>query len=488
MAAKGIRGGQLRLLSEDNVKRIHHATLDALNDVGIRLPHRQALELWADHGARVDFDHEVVHIPEHVLSKALALAPRRVTLYGKTPEWDVVFDAMGTVYTMGGAGALWVLDLETGQRRPSTMRDLEELTRLQDALENMHIAHFLVLPQDIPQEGAEYPVFATMLKHTRRPHHTLPGSPQCVRDQIEMAAVIAGSSEAVRQRPFFVENVCVLSPLFQPREIIDQLFECARQRLPMLIEADTIAGGTAPFTIAGTLVEMNANILSAIALAQLVNPGTPCIYSSSSGVMDMRAAMYSAAAPESTLLHMGSTQVAHYYGLPHQGGNTPDAKIPDAQMGYERASHFLALAYAGCDIIHVATGNLEMMRLASYEQCVMDNEILGACFRIVEGFEVNEDTLGVDVLRDVGHRADFIGHEQTLRYLRKTRWQPRLTSRDGWETWEAKGAKDMREVAREEVRRILSEHHPHYVTEEQAQELDRLARAGQKRILARPGA
>ena len=285
-----------------------------------------------------------------------------------------------------------------------------------------------------------------------------------------------------------MENVCVLSPLFQPREIIDQLFECARQRLPMLIEIDTIAGGTAPFTIAGTLVEMNANILSAIALAQLVSPGTPCIYSSSSGVMDMRAAMYSAAAPESTLLHMGSTQGAHYYGLPHQGGNTPDAKIPDAQMGYERASHFLALAYAGCDIIHVATGNLEMMRLASCEQCVIDNEILGACFRIVGGFEVNEDTLGVDVLRDVGHRADFIGHEQTLRHLRKTRWQPSLTSRDGWETWEAKGAKDMRKVAREEVRRILSEHHPHYVTQEQAQELDRLARAGQNRILSRPGA
>jgi len=260
------------------------------------------------------------------------------------------------------------------------------------------------------------------------------------------------------------------------------------QRLAMLIEVDTIAGGTAPFTIAGTLVEMNANILSAIALAQLVNPGTPCIYSSSSGVMDMRAATYSSAAPESALLHMGSTQVAHYYGLPHQGGNTPDAKIPDAQMGYERASHFLALAYVGCDIIHAARGNLEMMRLASYEQCVMDNEILGACFRIVEGFEVSEDTLGVDVLRDVGHGADSIGHEQTLRYLRKTRWQPRLTSRDGWETWEAKGAKDMREVAREKVRRILSEHHPHYVTEEHAQELDRLARAGQNRVLAQPGA
>jgi len=393
MPMRGVPGGQLRVLSDEAVKRIHYATLDVLSDVGIHLPHREALELWADHGARVDFGQKVVRIAEPVLMKALSFAPKHVTLYGKTPEWDVALDGVGTVYTMGGAGALWVLDLEDGRRRPSTMRDLEELTRLQDVLENMHIAHFLVLPQDIPQQGSEYPVFATMLKNTRRPHHTLPGSRQCVRDQIEMAAVIAGSSEAVRSRPFFFENVCVLSPLFQPWEIADQLLECAVQGLPLLIEADSIAGGTAPFTIAGTLVEMNANILSAIALAQLVNPGAPCVYSSSSGVMDMQAANYSAAAPESTLLHMASTQVAHFYGLPHQGGNTPDAKIPDAQMGYERASHFLALAYAGCDIIHVATGNLEQMRLASYEQCVMDNEILGACFRIVQGFEVNDDTL-----------------------------------------------------------------------------------------------
>jgi trimethylamine--corrinoid protein Co-methyltransferase len=484
MPIKGVRGGQFRLLSDDDIKRVHFATLDVLDDVGIRLSHPEALELWADHGARVDFDHEIVRIPEHVLTQALADAPKRVTLYGKSREWDVPLDTLGTVYTMGGAGAPWVLDLDDGHRRPATMIDLEDLTRLQDALPNWHVAHWLVLPQDIPQEGAEYITFAAMLKHTGRPHHTLPGSRQCIRDQIEMAAVVAGSTEAVRRRPFYAQNICVLSPLYQPWDTTDQLIECARQRLPMLLEADTIAGGTAPFTLAGALVEMNANVLSYIALAQLVNPGTPCIYSSSSGVMDMQTGNYSAAAPESTLLHMASTQVAHFYGLPFQGGNTPDAKLPDAQMGYERASHFLALAYAGCDIIHVATGNLEQMYLASYEQCVMDNEILAACFRILEGFKVNEDTLAVDVFRDVGHDAAFVSHEHTLRYLRRERWYPRITDRGNWKTWEGRGAKDMREAAKEEVRRILDEHHPEYVTEEQAREIDRLAVAGQRRVLA----
>lgn len=483
MPIKGVRGGQIKVLSDDDVKRVHFATLDVLSDVGIRLAHREALALWADHGAKVDFDREVVRIPEHVLMKALSYAPNRVTLYGKSPEWDVSFDTLGTVYTMGGAGAPWVLDLEDGHRRPATLHDLEELTRLQDALEHWHVAHWLVLPQDIPQKGAEYITHGAMLKHTGRPHHCLPGSRQCVRDQIEMAAVIAGSAEEVRRRPFFAENICVLSPLHQPWETTDQLMECAELGLPMLLEADTIAGGTAPITIGGALVEQNANVLAYIALAQLVSPGTPCIYSSSSGVMDMRTANYSGAAPESTLLHMAGTQVAHFYGLPFQGGNTPDAKIPDAQMGYERASHFLALAFAGCDIIHVATGNLEQMYLASYEQCVMDNEILGACFRIIEGFEINDDTLGVQVFRDVGHEARFMEHEHTLRYLRSERWYPRLTDRRNWESWKAKGGKDMREAAREEVRRILAAHHPQYVTKEQAREIDRLATAGQKRVL-----
>ena len=484
MPTKGIRGGQVKLLSDEDVRRIHFATLDVLGEVGIRLTHRKALELWADHGARVDFDHEIVRIPEHVLMKALSTAPTRVTLYGKSPQWDVVFDASGTVYAMGGAGAPWVLDPADGHRRPATLHDLEELTRLEDALPNWHIAHWLVLPQDIPQLGSEYVTHAAMLKHTGRPHHCLPGSRQCVRDQIEMAVVIAGSRENLRRRPFFFENICVLSPLYQPGETTDQLIECAQQGLPLFLEADTIAGGTAPFTLAGALVEQNANVLSYVALAQLINPGTPCIYSSSSGIMDMRIADYSAAAPESTLMHMAAAQVAHYYGLPFQGGNTPDAKLPDAQMGYERASHFLALAYAGCDIIHVAIGNLAKMYLASYEQCVMDNEILGACFRLLEGFQVNDDSLAVNVFRDVGHEARFVSHDQTLRHLRSERWQPRITDRRSWDGWYASGGKDMRQTAKEEVQRILKQHHPQYVSEDQAREIDRLAYAGQERALS----
>ena len=482
MPTQGIKGGQFKVLSEEGIYQIHIATLQVLEEVGVKVKHRSALELMADNGCKVDFKKQIVRIPEYVLKKSLQSAPSRITLYGKKRDFDVVLDDTNTVYTMGGAGATWVLDLN-GKRRPATLRDLIDLTRLQDVLENMHIAHFLVLPQDIPQEGADRIVFATMLKHTQRPHHTIPGGSQGVKDHIKMASILAGDTNRLLQSPFYLENVCIESPLYHPKERIEELMEVAKYGIPMLIEEDAVAGATTPFTLAGTLVEQNANILCAIALAQMVNPGTPCIYSISSGIMDMRVGNYSAAAPESTLLHVATAQMAHFYHLPFQGGNTCDSKIPDAQMGYERASHFLALALGGCNIIHVATGNLEQMRLASYEQCLLDNEILGAIFRIVEGVTINKDTLGVEVLKEVGPQGNFLAHDQTLKYLRKTRWIPKLTDRKNWEAWEIDGAKDIRDRARDEVRRILREHNPQYVSEDMQREIDKVAKEAQKRVL-----
>jgi len=164
--------------------------------------------------------------------------------------------------------------------------------------------------------------------------------------------------------------------------------EVAQYGIPMLIEEDTVAGATTPFTIAGTLVEQNTNILCAVALAQMVNPGAPCVYSISLGIMDMEAGNYSAAVSESTLLHIATSQMAHFYNLSFQGGNTCDSELPDAQMGYERALHFSTRA-------------------------------------------------------------------QTLKYLRKTRWMPKLTDRRNWEAWKAHGSKDMKERVREAQKEVL---------------------------------
>jgi trimethylamine--corrinoid protein Co-methyltransferase len=231
-------------------------------------------------------------------------------------------------------------------------------------------------------------------------------------------------------------------------------------------------------------VENNANILAAVALAQMAHPGAPCIYASSTGILDMRALNFSGNAPESTLIHMASAQMAHFYNLPYYGACTTDSKLPDAQMGYETMQHFLGCAMAGVNIIHVAIGNLAMMSVANYEQCLMDNEILGAAFRLLKGIEVNEDAIGLDAFREVGHKSDFLSSAHTLKYCRsEERWNPRLTDRNTWGQWQQEGGKDMRQRAKEMARKILAEQPaPEFVDAKTQREIWKLANAAQREI------
>jgi trimethylamine--corrinoid protein Co-methyltransferase len=478
-----LKGGQLKVLDDSQIKSLHSATVELLMDVGVKLLHDEALEIMKSKGCSVDFKRKIVRIPEEVLMKQVGKAPSDIVLYGRDPKYDIKLGAYGDVYVMGGAGALHVIDLD-GHHRPSTLQDLRDLTRLEDTLENMDIAHFLVTPQDIPQDGFEMITFAEMLKNNTRNFYALVGGcAEGLKYELEMAGIAAGSVEAVKARPFFVAGLCIISPLIQTSEFVEELFACVKNNIPVYIESDALAGGTTPFTIAGTLVEINANVLAAVALAQMVRPGAPCIYSSSSGILDMRSLNLAGSAPESTLLHMAQAQLAHHYNLPYYGSNTPDSKLPDAQMGYERALHFLGCVQAGVNIVHVAIGNLEMMSLASYEQCLIDNEILGAAFQMVKGIDTSREAIGMDAFKEAGHSGKFLETEHTLKYLRKERWEPALTDRNSWDKWLLEtGGKDMRERAKERVVRILDTHHPVYIEENKAEEIDGIAVKAQKEI------
>jgi len=480
---RGLKGGQYKVLSDDQIQDIHLATLEILNEVGVRVEYKPALEIFKDNGCEVDFKERIVKIPEHILRKTLSTCPSRFTLYGRTPEFDVKVDTQ-SVYTIGGSSALFVLGLD-GKRRPATLKDLEDLTRLQDALENLHIMHGIVNPQDIPQEGFDRILFATVMPNTSRNYYSQALGAQGVRDQVEMASVILGSKEEVKKKPIFTIVLCMISPLTQPDIRVEELIECAKLGIPIYVEVDALPGATTPITLAGTLVEQSANILCGITLAQLIRPGLPCIYAIASGAMDMTTGNYSGGAPETTLLHAATAQIAHYYNLPFQGGTGIDATIPDAQAGYERALQVLGCSLAGINFVHLSIGMMEQMLLASYEQCVIDNEILGAAFKIVEGLEVNRDTVAIDVIREVGPGGNYLTHDHTLKYLRKVRWFPKITNREKWDTWESKGAKDMRQRAKEEAQRILKEHNPQYLTAKQIEEIEKIAREAQKGLVSR---
>jgi len=482
-----IKGGQHKPLTNDQLDKLHEATIDVMENIGIKNMHGEAREIMEDNGCDVDHDKKIVKIPGNVMMEYIAKAPCNITLYGRDPIYDIKLDDSDNVYVMGGAGAVNTLDMDN-KLRPSTMKDLEDFTRLEDTLENMDIAHFLVTPQDTEfgnTSECEMITFAhNLINNTRNFYALVGGCREGLKYELEMASVLAGSIEEVSKRPFFVAGLCLISPLTHRYGFIEELLECGKFNIPCYLEVDQNAGGTTPYTLAGTIVEANANVLSAVVLAQMANPGAPCIYASSSGILDMRSLNFSGNAPESTLLHMALAQMAHYYNLPYYGSNTADSKVPDAQMGYERAQHFLGCAMGGVNIIHVAIGNLAMMSIANYEQCLIDNEILGSTFRFLRGIEIDEGKIGLDAFREAGHSSGFLSTAHTLKYCRSgERWEPRLTDRGNWNQWMAEtGGKDMRERAKELAKEILKEHKPVYATEKEKQEVFKIARAAQIEI------
>jgi len=483
MPIRGLKGGLLNFLSETDLDAIHFATLEVLGEVGIKMEHRPALEIFRDFGAKVDFTNSIVKIDEQFLNKALSTAPSRFTLYGKNEDFDVKVDPE-RVYTIGGSSALNVLDLD-GKYRPALFDDLIRFTILLDRMKHLHIMHAIVIPSDLEEYGVDRMLFAGTFPYTSRNYYSQSQTgADGVLDQIKMAAVLQGSEEAVRKNPMFTEVVCMVSPLQHEKVNSEVLIEAAKNNIPVYVEVDAMPGGTTPAPIAGTLVEQNANVLAGIVLAQLVNPGTPCIYSIASGLMDMSTGGYAGAAPETNLLHCATAQVAHYYSLPFQGGTGIDAKIPDAQAGYERAMQVLSNALAGTNFIHLSFGMMEMMLTASYEQCVIDNEIMGATFKMLEGVPVNDETLSVDLLRKVGPRsAHFLTFKETSEYVRKNYWVPEITDRNVWSSWKAMGGKSMQQTASEVAKRILAENDKPFIPEDQAKEIMEMAKAFHKKAI-----
>jgi trimethylamine--corrinoid protein Co-methyltransferase len=483
MPFRSLRGGRLRFLTNDQMGDLHQAILEVLWEVGVRVEWRPALEVYADAGCRVELSSNRVHISEQVLKRALQTAPSTFILYGKKPEHDVRV-TLDDVYTVAGSSALYALDLE-GQRRASTLEDLEAFTRLIDALDQAHIMHAMVIPQELPQAGVDRVLFSTIMKNTTKNYYSQGQGGQSVGDQVQMAAVIQGSSEQVMRRPQFSFVVCFTSPLVHPPEPVQEMMECARFNIPIWLEPTNMMGATAPLSIAGALVEHTASALAGLVLMQILNPGHPCILSTASGGFNMRSGTYVACSPEAVLLHCATAQMAHFYGLPFQGGSGLDSCLPDAQAGYERMLQAAPMALAGVNFIHLAFGMMDQLMTSSYEQAVIDNEILAAAFRLAEGVEVTPESIALKQLKEVGPGGQFLDHDYTLENFRRLHWQPKLTSRLAWDEWQKRHkGKDMRQRANEAAREILAQHHPKPLSDEQEAELDRMAQSFQKQAHA----
>jgi trimethylamine---corrinoid protein Co-methyltransferase len=475
-----LKGGQLKILKQNEIEEIHQRALDVLQQVGCFMDHEEALDLFEKHGAIVDHSERVVKIPRNMVEEALRLSPSSVLLAARDPKKDIHAEG-DRVYFGPGTLPIKVRDLETGQVRMGTYRDCEDFARLIDALEFVHFFKGMMMPCDVNQNLGELYMAKAAFNHTTKQISMNSFSTQGAVDLCRMGMAVAGSERAFRLRPMIIVNLLGVSPLQWDNKGLGGIIALARMGCPMILGSDPQGGTTGPSPLAGIVMLTIAETMAGVTLAHLVKPGIPLLWGNISSISDMRSGILASGAAELGLINAAFNQMAKFYRVPtYSTGGMSDSKMSDAQAGVEKALQALTVALAGGNYIHDAAGLLECCLQASYEQYVIDNEMLGMVARILEGIRVTPETLSFDAIKQVGPRKNFMGLRHTLNHIKAEHYLPRLFDRTTYETWASRGTKDIRDVAREKAREILSTHHPEPLPEEVQEELNAIIQNAEK--------
>ena len=450
----------LKLFTKRQIGDVHNATLELLERTGVVFQHSQALKVLEESGAYVDHKTQRVKFPTYLVEEAISKAPSRVSIYARNPKKTMRFER-GRVHFSPACTPIFTYDLETRERRPSTLKDFENITRLMDYLERVDEGFGSVYPQDVPEKTVHAHMMLAQAKNTTKCVRGLPQGAIVARDCINMISLVAGSDEELRRKPMLLCIVNSVSPLQWDMKNTGGALEYARMRQPVALTPEVMAGATGPVTLAGTMVQHNAEVLSMLTVMQLMYPGTPVIYGAASSITDMKTSMLRLGAPEDGLMHVGFAQLAQHYNLPTRGAaGVSDSKALDLQAGYETTFNLLLAVLAGFNFITYALGSIDFSLSVSYDKILTDHDLLGMVERLVKGVDVSDETLALDVIDAVGPGGHYLAHKHTRDYHAKQHFIPQLLDTESYDGWAKAGSKELRDKAREEVKKILREHQP----------------------------
>ncbi len=466
---KPLGGRPLWAVTESDIEKIHRATVEVLETVGVLFESEEALKVLASGGAQVDG--ALVKFPEAMVEKAIGKCPQYVTLKARNPEYNVEL-GRGKVHYTNAFGATWVRDLYSGEYRDATLRDLENFVRLADYLPNVHYVLTQVLPQDVAPELQELYWAYALLSNTEKNVHFSIETADYVEPLIEMGMIASREAPA---GPVFSTGTVPVTPLRYTKWAAERIVKAANHNVPFLIVSGAMAGGTTPATLAGALVVQNAEVLGGFILGQLMDPGWEMIYGSFTGPMDMRTGKFILGSPELSLMNAATQLLCEwYYKIPfgYGTGGIADSPYSDAQAQMEKSLTTLFGTLAGVDVIHDGcSGLLASGMITAYEQLVMDNEMCNIIDRMMDGIEVNEETLAVDLIRQIGPGGEYISADHTLRHFKSEYYLGRLQNRALPFGDNAEEKKDFAEAARERAREILETHQPKKLSDDTLAEM-----------------
>jgi len=466
----------VRILSDEQLDQLTGGTLQILDEVGMHCPSGKALNVFAEHGARVDFEKQIVRIPPDVVKKAVSNAPRYYGMGARSAAHDIQLDGKALYCATDGCG-IETIDFTTRQRRNSTKDDVAKMARVADYLSSIGFYWPIVSAQDFPETAPLHELeaaFNNTVKHIQT--ETVMGE-ETARYAVEMAHVIAGDNATMRLRPPLSLLVCCISPLGLDKEGLESALVFAEAGLPVGFMSMATTGLTAPATLAGTVVIGDAEIVSALVLIQMAVPGTPVFHSFMPGVMHPRTGGYLSSSREGSLFYPIGVEMAHRWGVPTLAGVFgTDGQIPGWESASEAGSSLMLCALTGAET-GSGLGLLESCTLLYPESILLDDDLYQRVRLEAAGLEVNPGSLAMDVIKDVGPRGSFLKHRHTRENLRR-----RLYSDLTGQPAAGGRLRDVVEVAREKVNWILQNHQPQPLEAAQQYELNRIMQAADHQI------
>lgn len=454
----GTNAPSFRLLDDDKVRALHEGALTVLAEVGLHVVHDEARRMLLDAGGTCE-DELLVKVPRAMVEDALASAPSSFTLYDRNGE-EALHLGAGHTYFGSGVTNLAFIDIDEAEPHDFTLDDIGRVAFLADALDSID---FVSTPGVIKPKGdqrielVEQQSFLQMITNTTMPLVVLTPDAYQMEDIFEMAALVAGGDDALAAKPFLLPYLNTVTPLLVNPETVDKLFLAADRGIPACVQAAPPVGANVPVTIAGGIVVGAAETLMGLVLSQLRRPGTPFVSGITPFVMDMRSANTATTTPEIVHMVIAMGELTRSWGLPSVGTSAcSDSKTPDEQVAFEIPYYTQAVVLGGMDLCF-NVGRMECGLLHSPIALVYADEAVRMHERFQQGLEVNDETLALDVIAEVGPSGFFLGHQHTLDHFRQM-WDPHLSSWEPRPMWEERGSTTMLERAKDRVRTLRAEH------------------------------
>lgn len=460
----GVRQGPvLSFLTRNQLEAIHNATLELLATTGVQVNQDESIELLKSAGAIVK-DNNIVQIPEVLVKRALHTAPSRIVMSNRDGK-RCMFLEPGESYFGTGSGCPNIIDPYTGERRRTSKEDVANEARLCDSLPNIDFVMSLGLVEHkYPDLGYIYE-FEAMARNTKKPIIASCSDGQNAQDIINMAAAIMGGHDQLREKTLVAIYSEATAPLRHAEDALEKLLVCAQNWIPVIHTIGSLAGATAPVTLAGALTTGNAEVLSALVIHQLKQPGAPFFHGGTITPIDMKTMVHPYGAPEFHLLSACLTEMGRFYDLPvFSTAGCTDAKLFDEQASAEAAYSLLLEALAGGNLIH-DIGYVDSGLTADFSTIYFSDEMIDLIKHIVRPISVSDEELALEVVHRVGPGGHFLSDPHTLKHFRGI-YSPKVLVRERYELWEQKGREALGDTIRKKVIDVLENYESEQFSEQ----------------------